>query len=551
MSYLLHILGRGLGHDLGDVLDRYYWSPQPQPLDQLRHHAEQHTDWPDVQFQCGLAMLRAVMVEEAVDYLEHACMVKPAYTPARLALASAYADLGRHEEAYEQLVQANDIDRGQGAILFAMGFSCERLGKPVDATDHYRAAIEADPALVLPRERLAAVALVLNDLDVAIEQYEFLKDYYPEEPWIRSALANLYHRCGEHAQAVEQFEAAIAMDPENWSLRDDEVESLIADGRFQLAIRRLKEMIEIQPEFPDLYVRLGDAYARLNDDDKAMAAYRHAADIQPDYLEARIKIGVQHLMFGRWEQAAEAFCEACYLNDQATMQYIGLGVAQLAQGNHDQALESFELARSVEPNSSVLLSEAARLQLKSSLAEEYLQNFYEDTPEDPGPVDLNLDNDDLLHKQIDRHAEQVRQRPSHADLRYRYGVLLRAEGRLGEALEQFKAAVEINEGYTQARVKLGITQQDLGLESEAIATFKQVLDLSPNYLDVHYRLGVLYTNRHEFESATEHMEVAADGAPGSTHVRAGLALALQNMGLTSEAVATWRQLWRQEQNPAA
>ncbi len=551
MSYLLNILGRGLGHDLGDVLDRYYWTPQIQPLDQLRHHAQEHPDWPDVQFQCGLAMLKAVMIDEAVDYLEQACEIKANYLPARLALASAYADQGRHEDAYRQLVEADVLEPDRAPILFAMGFCCERLSNPLEAVELYRRTIGIDSSMIAPRERLAAVALVLNDLAVATEQYEFLKDYFPEQTWVRSALANLYYRCGDHARAVEEFEAAIAMDPENWSLRDDEIEALVSAGRLQLAIRRLQEMIEVQPEFPDLYVRMGDLHARLNDDDNAMACYQRAADIQPDYLEARIKMGVQHLMFGRWEQAAEAFCEACYLNDQATMQYIGLGVAQLELGDREGALESFELARSIEPNSSVLLGEAARLQLKASLAEEYLQSFCQEDGSGGPDVSGYLDDDDLLHQQLERHAQQVLQRPGHADLRYRYGVLLRAEGRLGDALEQFQAAVDLNEGYTQARVKLGITQQDLGQEDEAIATFKKVLTLSPGYLDVHYRLGVLYTNRRDFESATDHMAVAAEGGPDNSQLRAGLALALQNMGLTSEAVATWRELWRQQGNPAA
>ena len=43
--------------------------------------------------------------------------------------------------------------------------------------------------------------------------------------------------------------------------------------------------------------------------------------------------------------------------------YVGLGVAQHAIGETDEALASFELAASVEPNSTLLFSETARLQL--------------------------------------------------------------------------------------------------------------------------------------------------------------------------------------------
>ena len=37
---------------------------------------------------------------------------------------------------------------------------------------------------------------------------------------------------------------------------------------------------------------------------------------------------------------------------------------------------------------------------------------------------------------------------------------------------------------------------------------------------------------------------AAAGAPDNGQVRAGLALALQNMGLMDRAAAVWRDLWR-------
>jgi Flp pilus assembly protein TadD len=208
-------------------------------------------------------------------------------------------------------------------------------------------------------------------------------------------------------------------------------------------------------------------------------------------------------------------------------------------------MNSFDLASSIEPNTSLLMTEMARLQLKAAVADEFLKNFQTGQP---GPEHgVSLDNDDLLHMQIDRHAAEVDRKPKHADVRYRYGVLLRAEDRTGEAMEQFRIATELNPTYVQALIKLGVCMQEVGRVDEAIETFKRVLDIKGEYVDMHYRLGLLYTDRHQFDLAVKEMEAASAGAPDNTQIRASLALSLQNMGLMDRAAATWRSLWGMHQ----
>jgi superkiller protein 3 len=528
--------------ELGDVLDRFYWSPPKRSLDQLKAIAETQPTWPDVQFQLGISYLRAMQLPEAIERLACACRHKPDFLPARLALAAAYDEDGVPEKALEHLKIANLNQPGEAAILFALGYCSEKCRQPDLAAEYYRDVIAADGDFAAARERLAALAILLGNDAEAIDQYEHLREMWPDQSWVRTALAHLYYRQGKYVESVMHFEMAIAMEPENWSLLDDEVESLVAGGNVREAIERLHMLIREQPGFPDLHVRLGDLYSKSGDDAGAMDQYRQALDLQPTYLEALVKTGTQNLISGRWEEAAEAFHGACDLNDHALMNYVGLGVAQHAAGRKDDAMNSFELAATIEPNSGMLLGEMARLQLKAAVADEFLKSF--ESGQQTPVAEIDLDNDDLLHKQIDRHKEEVQRHPGHADVRYRYGVLLRSQGRLGEALEQFEWAVSINSTYIQAIVKLGITQQDLGHVDEAIETFKRILELEPEYIDVHYRLGMLYTGRRQFEQAIQHMEAASEGQGDNERFRAGLALALQNMGLMDRAAATWRSLWR-------
>ncbi len=542
MSHLLELLGRGLSGDIGDLLDRYFWSPQTRSIEELRSQCSQHPDWPDLHFQLGVAYLRAVQLDEAVSYLTQACRRKPGYIAARLALASALEEKSDTAGALEQLKIANQTRPSEVPVLFAIGFCLEKLCRPGDAAEYYRDAIAREPSFVPARQRLAALDVYRGELDEAIRQYEDLCRIGADQGWVHGALGHLNYRAGRYAESIEHFQAAIVLEPENWALVDDEVESLIADGHIREAMERLHGLIEQQGPFPDLYARLADLYSRCGDDEAATKYYLSALDVQPNYLEATVKLGTHHLIFGRWERAAEAFHQAAELSEKLLTNYVGVGVAQLAAGKKGEAMNSFDLAAAVEPNGTLLLTEMARLQLKAAVGEEFERSFQ--VAQDAPVAEIELDNDDLLHRQIERHGEEVLRHPQHADLRYRYGVLLRSQGRLGEAMDEFAKAVEINPAYVRAIIKLGVTQQELGMVDQAVETFKKVLEVHPKFVDLHYRLGLLYTDRRQFAEAVRHMEAAADGAPDNDQVRAGLALSLQNMGLMDRAAATWRSLWK-------
>ena len=545
MSYLLQLLGRGLGSDLGDLLDRYYWSPQSSSLDELEARCEQHADDRSLHMQLGLAYLRASHLVMAVDHLRRFCRLQPDSLGGRLALAAALSEQGDLPAALAQLDIANQNHLGQPRVLFAIGFCHEKLEQRGKAVEYYRDAVERDGHFTGARERLAALSVAEGNLDEAIAQYEALRRYLPGEPWVRSALATLYHRNGQHTRSVEEFEAAIAMEPENWSLVDEEAEALVASGQIREAIERLHLLIAELGPLPDIHCRLADLYSRTGDDEAALRYYRLALEFEPAYMEAQIKLGTHHLVFGRWDESAEAFSQASAINSESMQNYVGMGVAQLAAGRQAEAMDSFDLAAAVEPNSTLLIAEIAKLQLKSAVAQEFARSFA--SPGDVPVAEIALDNDDLLGVQLARHADQVAAHPGHADVRYRYGVLLRSEGRLAEALEQFTAAVRINPSYVQAIIHKGITEQDLGRTDDVIETFKSVLDIRPEFVDVHYKLALLYTDRREFEQAVAHMEAAAEGAADNQQIRAGLALSLQNMGLMDRAAATWRSLRQMHQ----
>jgi tetratricopeptide (TPR) repeat protein/mono/diheme cytochrome c family protein len=155
------------------------------------------------------------------------------------------------------------------------------------------------------------------------------------------------------------------------------------------------------------------------------------------------------------------------------------------------------------------------------------------------------------------------------------GSVLRAEGKIGEAIEHFRAAVAANPAavpalnnlggallelgraeealphlreavrlrpeYSSARYNLALALALLHREGEAITHLREVLSLRPNDALAHYRLGSLLAGRSERSDAIGHLTRALELDPGiaDAHYKLGRALALE--GKLSDAIVQWER----------
>ena len=201
-------------------------------------------------------------------------------------------------------------------------------------------------------------------------------------------------------------------------------------------------------------------------------------------------------------------------------------------------MNSLDLAAAVEPNSLVLLTEAVRLQLKSVLAD----RLGAACEEGNSPDMQSLDSDQLLRRQVARHRQEVRRRPQAADIRYRYGLLLRQDGQLVPACRELAKVVHLAPTDVLAAVKLGICLQETGQVERSLEAFGRALGTCGQDLSRHYRLAVLFSDRRRFRPAIEQMRRESTLSAEAFESRLGLSL--QDLGLVDRAAATWRSLSR-------
>lgn len=540
MSHLLEILGRGLIGQISGAFDSALGPVPDVPTEELRQAVRADPDDLDARVRLAVRCLHSEDAVAAQHGFLDVLRRDSDHSAARIGLACAYDDLGRTEAALEELGIVQKAEPTSPATLFCLGYCHERLGAHDQAVVYYQDSITVCPTLRNAHERLAAIFLHQGETDLAIHHYSELCRLDPDQPELHLMLASLLLKAGDHRAAVERFEHALSLEPENWAAHGDLVSTYEQAGLYREAIEHLHEMIEKNPDVADSHARLGDLYARIGNDVAATTQYERAVQMCPDYLEANVKLGTQHLRAGRYQEASRWFSFALEINDRVLGAYVGIGVAQHAEGRVNEALASFDMAQNVEPNSMLLFSEIARMQLKASAGEQadkFLPVTVGGEDQTDGAPGIAKD---LLSRQIERLVVAVERAPNHADLHYRLGLLYRNRGQIEDAIACFREAVTINPSYAKALIKLGLALKEAGETDEAVSVLKQAADLHPDYVDLHYQLGLLFAQRHQFEIAVEHFDRAVEGNPQNVSFQANLALALQNMSLVDRANATWQ-----------
>jgi len=523
MSRLLEILGRAITVDTADLI--WHW------LNAVGFPAEDNESSQCKQLSRTIELISGMKLDAATEHLQTYLFEYPSCIYGRLAAAAICLHNGRLHEAIKELNSVYLRQPNNTMALYALGHCYERLGKEAQAVEFYQDCLKFKNYLQLPAQRLAAIYFKNGQLEKTTQQYELLKCEYPDDISALVTLGHLYIVTGRYTQAVETFNTAILIHPDNFQAHDENIDQLIAENQFYEALECIEDLLQTQPEKPDLRMKYADVLRMVGDFPDAVAQYEEVLRICPDFLEATIKLGTQYLQMEQEELAAQQFNRAVEINDGIIEAYIGLAIAQKSAGNTSDALGTLSLAAAIQPNSSLLFTEMATLRFKAGFG-------FKENP----PFDCKDDYDDLTEFVIVAHRQQIINHPQNPDLHYRLGVLMMNVGRIAEAIESFQRALEINPAYTRARSKLAVCLLETGRKTEALDQLTSSDCLDRDTLRLHYHTAMLYCDRVKFASSLINLEHYLESNFARPEAAINISIILQNLGLLDSATAMWDNL---------
>ncbi len=416
---------------------------------------------------------------------------------------------------------STNLDRGNALTT---GWRYHQAGELARAEESYWQCVELDAGSADGWRLLGAVRQSLGRPSDALECFQRAMALNPDDPEPRNLLAVTLVFLGRVDEAVAELRRAIALRPGNAELRFNLGLALKRQGRAAAAAAAWKVALELDPSHAGARRGLEEAGA-LNRAERAAASASAAngqthAPTQVETVRAELAKLLERAWLahtsGKIEAAETAYRRALEIDESQAHVWYLLGAVCQSRKRLEEAISHFRRAIALNPNYADAYNYlAVALVAKGEL--------------DDGAAAF-------------RRAMELR--PQDPDLQVNLGVALRMRQRHLEAAEAFREALRLRPEHGKAQNMLRRSLRSLGHSGELVDEYRRITEARPDSVQALHALGLslMETKRHEEAAATFRRALTLD--PESVRIRNNIGLALAAMNKLAEAIDIYREALR-------
>jgi tetratricopeptide (TPR) repeat protein len=303
---------------------------------------------------------------------------------------------------------------------------------------------------------------------------------------------------------------------------------------FDVAAEAFAEAAKLDPNSRRIHTFLGRAFYRQHRYKQAEEALRRALALASEDVEARYYLARVHREQVRFDDALAEFRKIVAMEPKWQEPQFYIGEVLYKRGEYAEAQKELERALALEPvgtspetlRSLVYtlamshmhldnLAEAERsLRRVIELDPEYPRAFYslaevrERAGDAKEAAQLREHFDRLQRQDMERREEDAR-----FSQHGRKGLLHLEQKKPQEAAEEFRRAIEIKASDPSLYMFLGIALTDAGRLGEAVDAHKKAVDLDPHHAMALTELGRLHAMKADFNAARDYLERAVRAQP--------------------------------------
>lgn len=469
--------------------------------------------------------------ERAIDAYLNIVDLDDQNVPALEALAKLYERTDRPADAIDYMTRVAELtpDPAQRVeMYYRIGLALDtQLGDRVAARERYEMALDLDPTHVATLGALKVLAMDAAEYDLAA-RYLDQEQMNTPVPRAKSKLlvelgALREEHLGEHEAAVQAYEMALEADPESEEAARPLLQEYVNVGRWQeadpLADMLLKKTASKLERFElhQLYAMQGKIAAELNNNEKALKAYKEAHHL--DLTDQETIRGLAEVSFRvqDWAGALSNYQKVLTSLDEGDRDerahvYFKLGCIKREQGQIRQAVNNFEKALAIDdahrPTLDAMVDVYAGLndwKQVCAYKRQILDNIFdaEERFEMLCEVgDIWAEKEKNLPKAVETLEEALELRPdSHVLLHKLLGLHTSTKNyqRMIDIIQTI-ADMEIDPGrkarYMYTMAQLYRDQQEMG---RAVELFNEALDLNPDFLEAFERINKILTAQKDWK----------------------------------------------------
>jgi protein O-GlcNAc transferase len=388
----------------------------------------QQKDWPQAEAEFGQAIRK-----------------EPGFARAHLHLGFVLQAEQKGDSAAEWS-EACTLAPNDAQILMPAGKALADAGQDDKAAPILERAVRLEPA---SSAAAYALALVYQRNHLVADAAELLKKVVQAEPRNTGALINLglalsqLHRAQD---ALPYLQRAIAFDPSSLTAHQDLAAAYIQVDQVANAVTELRAALKLAPDSPKAHYDLGVAYKLEDDAADAIPQLEAAAKLDPSGYEAPYVLGLLYNQVARYDEAAQQLETSLRLHGQNGDGWSTLGNVYLKLNKLPEAASALRNAIQQLPVQSDPHLLLANVLIRQGHTAEAAQ-------ERKVAADLMRAHMNLQRAQVATNS----------------GKSLLAEGKVDEAIVDFRNAVGFDPKYAEAHLELAKALDKQGKTQEAEA----------------------------------------------------------------------------------
>ena len=119
---------------------------------------------------------------------------------------------------------------------------------------------------------------------------------------------------------------------------------------------------------------------------------------------------------------------------------------------------------------------------------------------------------------------------------YMLGNSLLRQGKLKEAIDQFRKSIQLNPGFSESYTNLGFALARVGMPDEALKNYQKSLSMDPKDYVAQTNVGRMYYIKNEYTKAISEYKKAIEMKLDYPHAHEGLGVAYYRQGNTTRAL---------------
>jgi Flp pilus assembly protein TadD len=154
---------------------------------------------------------------------------------------------------------------------------------------------------------------------------------------------------------------------------------------------------------------------------------------------------------------------------------------------------------------------------------------------------VTFQSDGRLKEASDHYRKALQLDPYYHEAHNNLGTALQSQGKLIEAVSHYRLALQAEPDYAEAHNNLGAALEREGKLQEAISHFRKALYIKPDYAEAQGNLAVTFALQGNLDEAINHFRQALRISPNDTEAHYNLGHALQSQGKLAEAIMEYRE----------